>query len=140
MRKPGERTLGAARGQVSGHPTHCCRAKSASMLQIMRTDKTLCVVALTTVLAGPLAGCAEYSAYRKCGSHGCGGDAKITAEARALLSQHPALGPPNQVYVRTMNQVVYLSGQVATDLQRESAESIATAAAGGHRVVDIIAL
>jgi osmotically-inducible protein OsmY len=97
-------------------------------------------VAFTALLAGPVAGCAEYSAYRECGAHGCADDAKITAEVRALLSQHPALGPPNQVYVQTMNQVVYLSGQVATDLQRETAESIATAAAGGHRIVDIIAL
>ena len=57
-----------------------------------------------------------------------------------LLQQHPVLAAPNQVYVQTLDRVVYLSGQVATDLQRDTAESAARKAAGAQRVVDSIAL
>jgi osmotically-inducible protein OsmY len=44
------------------------------------------------------------------------------------------------VYVQTLNRVVYLSGQVATELQRLTAESVAQGAPGVRRVVDNIAL
>ena len=98
------------------------------------------VVACLIILTDTLTGCGVYSAYRKCGSRGCPGDAKITAEVRALLNQHPALGPPNQVYVHTLDRVVYLTGQVATDLQRDTAESDAREATGASRVVNTIAL
>jgi osmotically-inducible protein OsmY len=106
----------------------------------MRRYKPLYVLAFVIILTGTLPGCATYSAYRKCGSRGCPGDAKITAEVRALLNQHPALGPPNQVYVHTLDRVVYLTGQVATDLQRDTAESAAREATGASRVVNTIAL
>ena len=97
-------------------------------------------VACLVILTGTLTGCGTYSAYRKCGSGGCPGDAKITAEVRALLNQHPALGPPNQVYVQTLDGVVYLTGQVATDLQRDSAEAVAHEASGVSRLMNTIAL
>jgi osmotically-inducible protein OsmY len=102
--------------------------------------KRLYVLAFVIILAGTLPGCAAYSAYTKCGSGGCPGDAKITAEVRALLNQHPALGPPNQIYVQTLDRVVYLTGQTATDLQRDTAESVAREAPGLSRVVNTIAL
>jgi osmotically-inducible protein OsmY len=88
----------------------------------------------------PLEGCAAYQALRSCGLHGCPEDAKIDQEVRARLAQHPALGPPNQIYVQTLAGVVYLSGQVATGLQRDTAVEVAGQAAGAHRVVDTIAL
>jgi len=102
--------------------------------------KLFCVLALAVIQTAALPGCAAYHAYRKCGSGGCPGDASITAEVRALLDQHPALGPPNQVYVQTLDRVVYLTGQVATDLQREIAASTAREAPGVHEVVNTIAL
>jgi osmotically-inducible protein OsmY len=106
----------------------------------MRRCKPLYVLAFLIIVTGTLPGCATYSAYRKCGSGGCPGDANITAEVRALLNQHPAMGPPNQVYVQTVDRVVYLTGQVATDLQRDTAESVAREAPGVSRVVNTIAL
>jgi osmotically-inducible protein OsmY len=106
----------------------------------MRRCKPLCVLAFVIILAGTLPGCAAYSAYRKCESRGCPGDARITAEVRALLNQHPTLRPPNQVYVQTLDGVVYLTGQVATDLQRDTAESAAHEATGVSRVINTIAL
>ena len=93
---------------------------------------------LIVVLAATLSGCAAYRDYEKCGYGGCAGDAQITTEVRAALNQHPVLGPPNQIYVHTLDRVVYLSGQVATDLQRETAESVARATPGASNVVDII--
>ena len=97
-------------------------------------------LAAIVLLAAPLAGCAEYEVVRKCGVHGCSGDQQLSAEVRVRLEEYPALGPPNQVYVQALDRTVYLSGQVATDLQRENAAAIAAAAPGVRRVVDDIAL
>jgi osmotically-inducible protein OsmY len=92
------------------------------------------------VLAVMLCGCAAFNAQRKCGSGGCPGDSQTTAAVQAQLAQHRELGPPNHVYVQTLDGVVYLSGQVATDLQRSTAESAARQAPGVSRVVNNIAL
>lgn len=106
----------------------------------MGSRKPLYARAVVVILTGALGGCAAYHAYRKCGWNGCPGDAAITAEVYALLAQHPALGPPNQVYVQTLDRVVYLTGQVATDLQREIADSAAREAPDARQVIDTIAL
>jgi|ERR1700678_208875 osmotically-inducible protein OsmY len=105
----------------------------------MRTTTLLCSCMLAALTAG-LCGCAEYRVVEKCGFHGCPGDAQISSQVRALLDQHPALGPPNQIYVRTLDGVVYLSGQVATGLQRDTAAQVARQASGVRRVADLIAL
>jgi osmotically-inducible protein OsmY len=104
----------------------------------MTLQQSLVPLALGTVLAG-LCGCADYAAYRKCGS-GCPGDAELNASLTALLAEHRALAAPNQVYVRTLDRVVYLTGQVATGLQRDTAESIVRGAPGVGRVVDDISI
>lgn len=97
------------------------------------------VLALMPALAA-LAGCAGYDAYRKCGWHGCAGDAQITHEVQSLLRAHPALGPPNQLYVQTSDRVVFLSGEVATAYQREEAESVARTAPAVRQVINSVAL
>jgi osmotically-inducible protein OsmY len=89
------------------------------------------------VLTAALSGCAV---YRKCGFRGCPGDANLTADVRAQLDQYPALEAPNTVRVQTLDRVVYLYGQVDTDLERQLAESVARKAAGGARIVDSIAI
>ena len=99
-----------------------------------------CVLVLALALALCLPGCTGYQAYRKCGWHGCPGDEAVSAQVRTLLAQHPALGPPNEVYVQTADGVVFLSGRVATDLQRETAASVAREASGVREVVNSIAL
>jgi len=96
------------------------------------------IVALAAALC--LSACTGYQAYRKCGWHGCPADESITTQVRSLLGQHPALGPPNHVYVQTADGVVFLSGQVATDLQRETAEAVTREAPGVREVVNSIAL
>jgi osmotically-inducible protein OsmY len=89
------------------------------------------------MLTGALPACA---AYRKCGFAGCPGDAKITADVRALIEHYPALNPPNSVRVQTLDHVVYLTGEVNTDLERSMADSVALAVAGVTRVVNSISL
>lgn len=106
----------------------------------MKRALTFCGLALAVLLLAPLPGCTAYRAYEKCGWHGCAADAQITAEVQGLLKEHPALGPPNQLYVHTSDRVVFLSGQVATDMQRATAEAIAREASGVRQVIDSIAL
>jgi osmotically-inducible protein OsmY len=108
------------------------------MRQSTRGRRLFLPAGLLTATA--LAGCADYHAYQKCGYRGCPGDAAITAQVQAVLRQHPALGPPNIIYVRTVDGTVYLSGQVATGLQRDVAESLARNVPDARRVVDGLAL
>ncbi|HXY97877.1 MAG TPA: BON domain-containing protein [Steroidobacteraceae bacterium] len=86
-----------------------------------------------------LAACATLETLHKCGA-GCPGDAEISAAVRARLYQHTELLAPNRVYVSTLDGIVYLTGEVATDTQRLDAEDIARATPGVPRVVDLISL
>ena len=94
---------------------------------------------LLIATAGSLSACAALETLHKCGS-GCPGDAAITAAVRARLDQHTELLAPNRVYVSTLDGIVYLSGEVATDVQRLDAVDIARATPGVTRVVDVISL
>jgi osmotically-inducible protein OsmY len=99
--------------------------------------KPICIVTVAVVTAVTLPACAV---YRKCGFAGCAGDAQITADVRALINHHPALEAPNTIRLQTMDHVVYLYGQVDTELERSMAESSAHAVPGVRRVVDSISL
>jgi osmotically-inducible protein OsmY len=90
------------------------------------------------LLCGLLAGCSDIDAYRKCGSKGCPGDAQITAAVQASFKEHADLQAPNVIYVRTVDHTVYLTGQVATGLQRDTAEALAKAIPDVHKVVNSI--
>jgi osmotically-inducible protein OsmY len=70
----------------------------------------------------------------------CSGDAKITTDVQALIDQHPDLGPPNLINVKTLDHVVYLNGLVSTGLQREIAESVARETMGVVKVENLIAV
>jgi hypothetical protein len=96
----------------------------------------LYALAFSVISIGALPSCA---AFGKCGL-GCPGDADITAEVHALFEQHPVLEPPNLLDVQTLDRVVYLSGLVDTDLERQIAESVALEAKGVKRVVNSIGL
>jgi osmotically-inducible protein OsmY len=93
--------------------------------------------AVALLLAIVLGGCAT---YRKCGLHGCPGDAELTSAVQANFSGHASIMPPNLINVRALDGVVYLSGLVDTDLQRQLAESVARATPGVKRVVNSIGL
>jgi osmotically-inducible protein OsmY len=96
-------------------------------------------LALAAAVAVSLGGCAAIDTWHKCGA-GCPGDAEMSAQVRARLDQYPELLAPNHVYVSTLDRVVYLTGEVATDLQRETAESVARETPGVPRVVNLISL
>jgi osmotically-inducible protein OsmY len=103
-------------------------------MQALRLLRTL---TFAVVLTAALPACAV---YRKCGFSGCEGDAQIAADVRKMINQHPALEAPNSVRVQSMDHVVYLYGQVDTELERSMAESIAGTVPNVRRVVDSIGL
>ena len=112
-------------------------AQRSTPLATLHGAARLAVPVLATVVA--LSACAPFQVWRKCGA-GCPGDASLGAAVRARLNEHTALLAPNEVDVRVLDGVIYLSGQVATDLQRETAESVAGKVQGVVRVVNSIAL
>jgi hyperosmotically inducible protein len=103
----------------------------------MRRRLQVSAVALSVVVGGALAGCAV---YEKCGVSGCPGDAETTAQVQALFIKHPELEPPNILQVQTLNHVVYLTGVVDTDYERQMAEVIAREAPGVTNVINSIGL
>ena len=100
----------------------------------MSEPRTVHLVTLGLVIAGALSGCATFN---KCGFQGCPGDAKITADVKALFDRHPELG--TSIDVQTLDHVVYLYGLVDTPLESEIANSVALEAPGVARVVSSIA-
>jgi osmotically-inducible protein OsmY len=94
-------------------------------------------VVLVPLLLSALCGCAV---TQECKLETCAQDSQITANIQSLFDQRAEFKPPNYVHVKTVNHVVYLTGQVNTDLVRENAESIARDATDGTRVVNSIAL
>jgi BON domain len=95
--------------------------------------------ALLIAVTVGLGGRAALDTWHKCGA-GCPGDAGISAAVRARLAEHTEFLAPNRLYVSTLDGVVYLSGQVATDTQRLDALDTARATPGAPRVVDLISL
>jgi osmotically-inducible protein OsmY len=99
------------------------------------TLRALALALLVTLLAG----CTSFQAYRKCGRDGCPGDAAITRQVEALLTQHPDLGPPSMIYVSTSDRVVFLTGRSSTELQRQTVETLARQVPGVREVINNIA-
>ncbi|MDE2137646.1 MAG: BON domain-containing protein [Gammaproteobacteria bacterium] len=59
---------------------------------------------------------------------------------KARLKQYRDLGGSNLVYVSTRHGIVYLTGQVTTELQRGEAQAAAEQAPGVVDVVNTVAL
>jgi osmotically-inducible protein OsmY len=106
----------------------------------MRAARLLCALAALGAALDGLPGCADYRAHQECGYQGCPADRQISDQVRASLRQHTELLPPNLIYVHTVDRVVYLDGEVATDLQRDTAVAIARQVSGAREVVDMIGL
>jgi osmotically-inducible protein OsmY len=97
------------------------------------------IVTLALLLGGgALSGCATND--RCTPGVACTGDARISEDVRASLATHRELAAPNVVYVQTRNGVVYLTGQVTTGLQRDTAEAAARATPGVKRVVNNVSV
>lgn len=103
----------------------------------MISAKHLCLGVFAFAALGSLAGCAT---FEKCGFAGCAGDAQITAAVQALFDKHPALQPPNDLSIQTLDHVVYLNGFVDTGMEQILAQEVAMEAPGVVRVVNSIAV
>jgi osmotically-inducible protein OsmY len=57
-----------------------------------------------------------------------------------MLAQHPELEGPDQLYVKTIDHVVYLNGTVETSLHRDIAASVAREVSGVSSVVNNIVI
>jgi osmotically-inducible protein OsmY len=91
---------------------------------------------LCGVLTFGSSGCSVVDTWHKCGFSGCPGDQEITAAVTKLFEQHPDLGPVALFNIKTLDGVVYISGKVDTDLQRQAAEEVALGAPNVKRVVN----
>ncbi len=91
---------------------------------------------IAALLALLLAGCTAYKARAKCGESGCAGDAEITQQVQQIFTQHTEF--QNQLHVKTIDHVVYLTGEAATGFQKDSAESLARGVPGVQKVVNNI--
>jgi osmotically-inducible protein OsmY len=101
----------------------------------MSWSKLFLIGISAVVLAGSQGACAV---YRKCGFTGCPGDTQITAEVTARFNHYPVLEPPNLVYVQTLDRVVYLTGEVNTETERDLAQAVALQVPGVTRVINSI--
>ena len=87
------------------------------------------------LLSAMLSGCATYA---KCGFAGCAGDAEITAAVKAEIDNHPDFGPVGNFNVKTLDGVVYISGKVDTDLQKQAVEDVLATVPNVKRVVNSV--
>lgn len=101
----------------------------------MSISKTLHLFALTLVFASAVPAHATTS---KNTSESALDDAKLKVDVQTLLDESPGLGPPNSIYVQSVDHVVYLNGLVDTGLEKWIAESIASRAPGVKQVVNSI--
>ena len=101
----------------------------------MKNTLSGCALALILTATIALGGCAT-----NCPAGGCPDDRKLAQAVEAAMSKHTELLAPNQISVQCIGGTVYLNGQVATDLQRSTAKSVALSVPGVHKVVDNIAL
>jgi osmotically-inducible protein OsmY len=90
---------------------------------------------LAVAVSSVLPACATYD---KCGFSGCPADHEITAAVQNIIRQYPSLEGVNTVRVQTLNHVVYLYGQVDTEVERETAQQAALSVKGVDRVVNSI--
>jgi osmotically-inducible protein OsmY len=97
--------------------------------------KPIYTLALASILAGVLAGCAD---FRPSGTQSAVPDAQITANAEAQLDQMTDLGPPGSIRVQTFANVVYLNGVVNGGLAKRNAEGVIRQVPGVQQVVDDI--
>ena len=89
------------------------------------------------LLAAILSACKTYPA---CHREACAADRDITQSVMQLLQHYPSLQAPNTVRVETVDQVVYLYGQVNNEIERSTAQEAAQSITGVKRVVNSISL
>jgi osmotically-inducible protein OsmY len=87
----------------------------------MNKPTRLHALTLMLLLGLGLSGCVGFG---KCSPETCVGDARITADVRALIKQHREFGAPAAFRVQTIAGIVYLYGLVDTEFERRSFETL----------------
>jgi osmotically-inducible protein OsmY len=94
---------------------------------------------ISVLLAAALSSLSACATFETCGFEGCPADRQITAQVEDVLRKYPELQGVNQVRVQTVNRVVYLYGQVDTQVELVTAQQAAQSVNGVDRVVNSIA-
>jgi osmotically-inducible protein OsmY len=102
----------------------------------MSKSKCFMLVSAVFLLGGALSAYADDDKS----SVGASQDTQITQAVAQAIAQHPDLTAPNQIYVDTRDQVVYLSGVVDNSLATANAEQVARQVPGVMRVVNTISV
>jgi len=97
----------------------------------------LSILVPSVFLSTAFSGCAT---YRGCSAGECTSDQQLNSEVARQLDRYPELVGTIPITVQTKGGIVYFNGMVATDLQRDTAESVALKAAGIAMVVNGIAV
>jgi osmotically-inducible protein OsmY len=101
----------------------------------MIRHKPIYTLAFASLLAGVLAGCAD---FRGAAIQSATPDGKIAADAQARLDLMADIGPPGSIRVQTFDNVVYLNGIVDGGLAKRNAEAVIRQVPGVQQVVDDI--
>jgi BON domain len=101
----------------------------------MSGHKPIYTLALASILAGVLTGCAD---LRSSGAQSAIPTAQIKADAESRLDQMTDLGPPGSIRVQTLANVVYLNGVVDGGLAKRNAEAVVRDVPGVQNVVNDI--
>jgi osmotically-inducible protein OsmY len=102
----------------------------------MTSLKPVSILGVCVFLAATLSAHAGDRASSACATGACASDAQITSQVRAALAQHPPVAGAGRVYAHTVGGVVYLTGHVLTDAERNTAESAVRHVTCVGRVVD----
>jgi osmotically-inducible protein OsmY len=103
----------------------------------MIRPRVVVLLALLSLGGGALAGC---ELVGPCTSRACAADRQITTAVQARFARQPELQAPNEVYVQTRHEVVYLTGLVDTPFEQQMAQSLAAQVQGVLRVENAIGL
>jgi osmotically-inducible protein OsmY len=115
-------------------------AQLSAGLRATRRSKAIAAAIGALSVTAAVSGYAQDGANEQCGSGSCSSDASITSNVQSMLAQHRELQGPDQLYVKTLNRVVYLSGTVESGLHRDIAASVARETPGVTRVVENIGI
>jgi osmotically-inducible protein OsmY len=95
-------------------------------------------VPISLLAAGALSSLSACATFEKCGFGGCPEDRQITSAVQSVIHQYPELQGVNMIRVQTLNHIVYLYGQVDTEVERWTAQQAALSVKGVDRVVNSI--